>query len=79
MSLKINFLLSHLDFFPENLKAVNDRHSKRFNQEILVLETRYQKCFNLNIIHLIRKELWFITQNLDARENFGLQIRIQRR
>jgi len=29
--LKINFLESHLDFFPENLGEVSDEHSERFH------------------------------------------------
>jgi len=42
MSLKIHFLKSHLDFFPENLGEVSDEHSKRFHQEITAMEKRYQ-------------------------------------
>ncbi|GBP90238.1 hypothetical protein EVAR_100685_1 [Eumeta japonica] len=30
MSLKIHFLHSHLDFFPQNLGAVSDEHGERF-------------------------------------------------
>jgi len=29
MSLKIHFLHSHLDFFPENLGAMSDKHGER--------------------------------------------------
>ncbi|UYV75034.1 hypothetical protein LAZ67_12002195 [Cordylochernes scorpioides] len=32
MSLKIHFLHSHLDFFPDNLGAVIDEHGERFHQ-----------------------------------------------
>ena len=42
MSLKIHFLDSHLDFFPENLGAVSDEHGERFHQDILSMEIRYQ-------------------------------------
>jgi hypothetical protein len=31
MSLKIHFLHSHLDFFPQNLGAVSDEHGERFH------------------------------------------------
>ncbi|UYV78169.1 hypothetical protein LAZ67_16000358 [Cordylochernes scorpioides] len=34
MSLKIHFLHSHLDFFPDNLGAVSDEHGERFHQDI---------------------------------------------
>ena len=42
MSLKIHFLHSHLDFFPENLGAVSDEHGERFHQDISDMENRYQ-------------------------------------
>lgn len=42
MSLKIHFLHSHLDFFPENLGAVSDEHGERFHQDIAEMERRYQ-------------------------------------
>ena len=45
MSLKIHFLHSHIDFFPENLESVSDEHGERFHQDIAVMESRYQgKC-----------------------------------
>jgi len=42
MSLKIHFLESHLDFFPENLCKVSDEHGERFHQDILAKEKQYQ-------------------------------------
>lgn len=42
MSLKIHFLDSHLDFFPENLGAVSDEHGERFHKEIATIEKRYK-------------------------------------
>jgi len=42
MSLKIHFLESHLDFFPENLGEVSDEHSERFYQDIMTMEKQYQ-------------------------------------
>ncbi|UYV81970.1 hypothetical protein LAZ67_21000259 [Cordylochernes scorpioides] len=42
MSLKIHFLHSHLDFFPDNLGAVSDEHGERFYQDISSMEKRYQ-------------------------------------
>ena len=41
MSLKIYFLDSHLDFFPDNLGAVSDEHGERFHRDISALEKRY--------------------------------------
>lgn len=42
MSLKIHFLDSHLNFFPENLGAVSDEHGERFHQELSAMESRYK-------------------------------------
>ena len=42
MSLKLHFLHSHLQFFPENLGAVSDEHGERFHQEISTMEKRYR-------------------------------------
>ncbi|UYV71050.1 hypothetical protein LAZ67_8001542 [Cordylochernes scorpioides] len=42
MSLKIHFLHSYLDFFPDNLGAVSDEHAERFHQDISSMEKRYQ-------------------------------------
>ncbi|UYV79193.1 hypothetical protein LAZ67_17001455 [Cordylochernes scorpioides] len=42
MSLKIHFLHSHLDFFPDNLGAVSDENGERFHQDMSSMEKRYQ-------------------------------------
>jgi len=41
MSLKIHFLESDLNFFPENLGEVCDEQDKRFHQDILAMGKRY--------------------------------------
>ena len=46
MSLKIQFLHSHLDFFPENCSAVSDEHGERFHQDIYSMEKRYRRKWN---------------------------------
>ena len=40
MSLKLHFMHSHLDFFPENLGAMSDEHGERFHQEISSMKQR---------------------------------------
>ena len=40
MSLKIHFLDSHLDLFPDNLGAISDEDGERFHQDISALEKR---------------------------------------
>ena len=42
MSIKLHFLLSHLDYFPENLGDVSEEQGKRFHLDIKMMEERYQ-------------------------------------
>ncbi|UYV65537.1 hypothetical protein LAZ67_3004625 [Cordylochernes scorpioides] len=53
MSLKIHFLHSHLDFFPDNLGAVSDEHGERFHQDISSMEKRYQAfvLYTFRLVH----------------------------
>ncbi|XP_068201934.1 uncharacterized protein [Palaemon carinicauda] len=46
MSLKIHFLHSHLDFFPENLGDVSEEQGERFHQDIATMERRYHGRWN---------------------------------
>ena len=46
ISLKMHFLHSHLDFFPENCGTVSDEHGERFHQDISSIEKRYQGKWN---------------------------------
>lgn len=41
LSLKMHFLKSHLDFFPEDLGAFSDEHGERFHQDISDIEDRF--------------------------------------
>ncbi|GBM00704.1 hypothetical protein AVEN_150879-1 [Araneus ventricosus] len=42
MSLKIHFLDSHLNFFPDHCGQVSDEHGERFHQDIANMEKQYQ-------------------------------------
>jgi hypothetical protein len=46
MSLKVHFLHSHLDFFPENLGEVSDEEGERFHQDIKSMEHHNQGSWN---------------------------------
>jgi hypothetical protein len=45
MSLKIHFLESHFEFFPENLGEVSDEHGETFHQKVMSLEKRYKSLW----------------------------------
>jgi hypothetical protein len=50
MSLKVLFLDSHLDFFPENRGAVTEEHGERFHQDISNMENQYQGKSSLSML-----------------------------
>jgi hypothetical protein len=50
MGLKIHFLNSYLDFFPENLGAVSEKQGEHFHQAIKETERRYQGRWNVNMM-----------------------------
>ncbi|GBM49431.1 Acetylcholinesterase-1 [Araneus ventricosus] len=50
MSLKIHFLHSHLEFFPENLGSVSDEHGELFHQDISNMGVRYQGKWNTKML-----------------------------
>jgi hypothetical protein len=50
LSLKIDFLHSHLDFLPQNLGAISDEHGERFHQDIAVMEKRYHGKWSVNML-----------------------------
>ena len=42
MSIKVDFLHSHLDRFPENFGNISDEQAERFHQDIKTMVERYQ-------------------------------------
>ena len=42
MSIKMHYLFSHMDRFPENLGSMSDEQGERFHQDIKEMESRYQ-------------------------------------
>lgn len=42
MNLKLHFLDSHLDYFPQNLGDYSEKQDERFHQDIKEMERRYQ-------------------------------------
>ena len=42
MSVKIHFLSSHLEFFPDNCCSVSDEHGELLHQDIAAMEGRYK-------------------------------------
>jgi hypothetical protein len=50
MSLKLNFLVSHLGYFPLSLGAVSEEQGERFHQDLKDVERRYQGHWDVNMM-----------------------------
>ena len=55
MSIKVHYLHSHLDYFPENLGDLSEEQGERFHQDIKVMEERYQGRWD---IHMMADYCW---------------------
>lgn len=50
MKLKLHFLHSHLDKFPDKLGDFSEEQGERFHQDMKVMETRYQGRWDKNMM-----------------------------
>ena len=50
MSVKMHFLRSHLDYFPDNCGDFSEEQGGRFHQDIRVMEERYQGRWDVNFL-----------------------------
>ena len=50
MSIKVHFLFSHFDKFPENLWSVGDKEEERFHQNLMTVEKRYQGTWDRHML-----------------------------
>ena len=48
-NLKLHFLHTHLDYFPENLGDFSEEQGERFHQDISEMEKRYQGRWVVNM------------------------------
>ena len=59
MSLKLNFLHPHLDFFEDNLGAISKEHGERFHKETAIMEKSYQDHWDAA---MMRDYIWFLVR-----------------
>ncbi|GBL96573.1 hypothetical protein AVEN_207759-1 [Araneus ventricosus] len=50
MSLKVHFLHSHIDCFPQNLEAYSEEQGERFHQDVRDIKRRYQGRWDVNML-----------------------------
>ena len=63
MNIKLHFLHSHLDRFPENCGDYSDEQGDHFHQDIKVMEDRYQRCCDQR---MITDYYWSIKRDTDG-------------
>ena len=66
MNLKLHFLHSHLDYFPENLEDYSEEQGERFHQDISEMESRYQGNWSVNM--MMADFCWTLKREI-SREN----------
>ena len=60
MSIKLHYLFSHLDYFPENLGDVSEEQVERFHQEIRTIEKRCHDCWDS---HMMANYCWALIRD----------------
>ena len=60
MSIKLHYLHSHLDRFPNNLGDFSEEHGERLHPDIKLIENRYQGRWNR---HMMADYCWTIQRD----------------
>ena len=60
MSIKLHYLFSHLDYFPENLGDVSKEQREKFHQDIKMMKERYQGRWDA---HMMSNYCWTLIRN----------------
>ena len=66
MSLKIHFLRSHLDDFPDNCGDYSIEQGERLHQDIRIIEERYQGRWEINTL---ADYCWFLKRDLPGEKH----------
>jgi hypothetical protein len=66
MSIKIHYLHSHLERFPENLGDISEEQGERFHQDIKIMEERYQGRWNS---HMMADYCWSLQRDCTYRQH----------
>ena len=60
MSIKLHYLYSHLERFPENLGDLSEEQGERFHQDIRTMEERYQGRWDA---HMLSDYCWSLMRD----------------
>ena len=61
MSIKLHYLKSHADKFPQNLGSISEEQGERFHQDIKTMEERYQGQWNS---HMMAGYCWSLKRDV---------------
>ena len=80
MSIKVQYLHSHLSEFPANLGDVSEEQGERFHQDVKVMEERYQGRWNCNMMadycwSLMRDVPYAVHKRLATKRKFLMPLR----
>ena len=50
MSVKLHFLHSHLEYFPDNLGDYSEEQGERFHQDLKVMKRKYKVVWGVNMM-----------------------------
>ena len=70
MSIKLHYLFSHLDYFPENLGDVSEEQGERFHQDIGTMKERYQGRWNFHDGRLYLALICDCTEHSHSRKSY---------
>ena len=66
MSIKVHYLFSHLDRFPENLGDLSKEQGERFHQDFKTMEERYQGRWD---DHMMANYCWSIMRDCSTTQH----------
>ena len=73
MSLKVYFLMLHMNFFPANMSRVSDEHGEGFHQDISIMKKRYK---GKRPPKMLRDVCWMLKRNVpDVDYNRGSRVK----
>ena len=66
MSVKMHFLRSHLDYFPENCGDFSEEHGECFQQDISDMTKRYQGQWDVNFL---ANNCWCLNRDMESAQH----------
>ena len=67
MSIKLHYLFSHLDYFPESLGDVSKEQGEQFHQDIKIMQERYHNRWDA---HMMSDYCWTLIWDC-ARQSYN--------